>query len=298
VRCCVAFALFACGKSAPPAPATGSATPATGSAASATGSAAAWTCEPQPFEGSTPLPEASGVTWLDGTLVAVGDSGQHGAYAILDPETGKTLEQGTLPLGDPPDASDDLEGLATLDGKLVGIASAGWIRVWARTDKGFDLVQGPYALGPVDLPRKGGLGDKPPAGDGMVCPIQGTNCGRNYEGICLHGQAGYALAKADGHLYPLTVENGQLVVHRDGAIEVARPGLAADCAIDETGNVWIGDNFFGTNGVQRVGGPDLGTLGAGFAEALLVHGNSIFRMSDTGGAPSLMGKFRCTPPAR
>jgi hypothetical protein len=50
--------------------------------------------------------------------------------------------------------------------------------------------------------------------------------------------------------------------------------------------------------VKRVGGPDLGTLGAGFAEALLVHGNSIFRMSDTGGAPSLMGKFRCTPPAR
>ena len=291
MRCCVAFALVACGKSAPPAPAGGSAAPAAGSAA-------AWTCEPQPFEASTPLPEASGVTWLDGKLVAVGDSGQHGAYAILDPETGKTLEQGTLPLGDPPDASDDLEGLATLDGKLVGIASAGWIRVWARTDKGFDLVQGPYALGPVDLPRKGGLGDKPPAGDGMVCPIQGTNCGRNYEGICLHDHAGYALSKADGHLYPLTVENGQLVVHRDGAIEVARPGLAADCSIDETGNVWIGDNFFGTNGVQRVGGPDLGTLGAGFAEALLVHGNSIFRMSDTGGAPSLMGKFRCTPPAR
>jgi hypothetical protein len=238
------------------------------------------------------------VTWLDGKLVAVADSGQHGAYAILDPQTGTTLEQGKLPLGDPPDASDDLEGVATLDGKLVGISSAGWIRVWTRTDKGFDLVQGPYALGPVDLPRKGGIGDRPPAGDGMVCPIQGTNCGRNYEGICLHGHAGYALSKADGHLYPLTLDSGQLVVHREGAIEVAQPGLAADCAIDDAGAAWVGDNTFGMNDVSRVGGPDLGALGPGFAEALLVHGDSIFRMSDTGGSPSLMAKFRCTPAAR
>jgi len=290
-------ALVACGKSGPPAPAEKA---APGSAAPAAGSNAgpAWTCEPQPFEASTPLPEASGVAWLDGKLVAIGDSGQHGAYAVIDPGTGKTLEQGVLPLGDPPDASDDLEGPATLDGKLVGIASAGWIRVWARTDKGFDLAQGPYALGPVDLPKKGGNGDKPPKTDGMVCPIQGTNCGRNYEGICLHGNTGYVLSKADGHLYPLTLDGGQLVVHREGAIEVARPGVAADCAIDDTGGVWVGNNLFGTNDVRRVGGPDLGPLGAGFAEALLVHGDSIFRMSDTGGAPSLMGKFRCTAPAR
>src|SRR3569623_1123910 len=68
-------------------------------------------------------------TLVDGKLVAVGDSGQHGAYAIIDPDSGKTLEQGHLPLGDPPDASDDLEGLSTLDGKLVAISSAGWISV-------------------------------------------------------------------------------------------------------------------------------------------------------------------------
>ena len=85
----------------------------------------AWTCEPQPFEPSTPLPEASGAAWLNGQIVAVGDSGQHGAYAILDPATGKTIEQGKLPLGEPATASDDLEGLAVLDGQLVDIASAG-----------------------------------------------------------------------------------------------------------------------------------------------------------------------------
>jgi hypothetical protein len=280
------LALVACGKgdASKPSPAAGS--------------AAAWTCEPLPFEPSTPLPEASGAAWLNGQIVAVGDSGQHGAYAILDPATGKTIEQGTLPLGEPANASDDLEGLAVLDGQLVGIASAGWIRVWARTAKGFDLVQGPYALGPVDLPNTKGIGDKPPKGDGMVCPIEGTNCGRNYEGICLGKSGGYALSKADGHLYPVTVEAKQLVVHKDGAIEVGKPGVVADCSIDDAGGVWVGNNLFGVNDVRRVGGPDLGTLGAGFCEALLVHGDTVFRMSDTGGAPSLMGKFRCTANAR
>lgn len=272
--------------------------PLSGSGSSAP---AAWTCEPLPFEPSTPLPEASGAAWLNGQIVAVGDSGQHGAYAILDPATGKTIEQGKLPLGEPATASDDLEGLAVQGGQLVGIASAGWIRVWARTAKGFELVQGPYALGPVDLPNTKGIGDKPPKGDGMVCPIEGTNCGRNYEGICLGNAGGYVLSKADGHLYPVTVEAKQLVVHEEGAIEVGKPGLVADCSIDpgdQTGGVWVGNNLFGMNDVRRVGGPDLGTLGAGFCEAMIVHGDTVFRMSDTGGAPSLMGKFRCTANAR
>jgi hypothetical protein len=296
VRCSVAIvALVACGSHEAPKP-----PPAPPPPPPAAQGSAAWTCEPLAFEPSTPLPEASGGAWLDGKLVAVGDSGQHGAYAVIDPETGKTIEQGKLPLGEPAKASDDLEGLAVMDGKLVGIASAGWIRVWARTNKGFDLVQGPYALGPVNLPNTGGIGDKPPKGDGMVCPIEGTNCGRNYEGICLGKSGGYVLSKADGHLYPVTTENGQLVVHREGAVEVGPPGHVADCSIDDAGGVWVGNNLFGMNDVRRVSseGPDLGTLGAGFDEVVVVHGDTVFRMSDTGGAPSLMGKFRCTPNAR
>lgn len=300
MRCCVAIAvLVACGKDAPaPAPA------APANAPSAAGGSAAWTCDALPFEASTPLAEASGAALLDGKLVAVGDSGQHGAYAILDPDSGKTLEQGTLPLGDPADASDDLEGLSTLDGKLVAISSAGWIRVYTRTAHGFALAQGPYALGPIDLPVKGGLGDKPPKGDGMVCPIQGTNCGRNYEGICLGHTAscaGYALSKADGHLYCLTLEKGQLVVHRDDAIKVGRPGTPADCAVADDGSVWVGHNVFAFNGITRV---DHGALteiagaGIGFSEAIAVRGDTVWRLSDSGGAPSLMAKFRCAPKAR
>lgn len=258
---------------------------------------------------------------LDGKLVGVGDSGQHGAYAIIDPDSGKTLEQGTLPLGDPSTASDDLEGLSAWNGKLVGISSAGWIRVWQRADKGFQLVEGPYALGPVDLPVGAlhrGIGDVPPTTDGMVCPIEGTNCGRNYEGICLAPTAqginplvcaGYALSKADGHLYclMLDLDTHHLVVHRDKAIAVGRPGTAADCAFDDAATLWVGHNVFAMNDVQRIDRAldpahatitEIGPAGVGFSEAIVAKGDTIWRLSDAGGAPSLMGKFRCTPKAR
>jgi len=296
-----------CGKGAstpPPAPAPPP--PVAGSGAPG----ADWTCEALPFEASTPVGEASGAALLDGKLVTVGDSGQHGAYAILDPETGKTVEQGTLPLGEPKNASDDLEGLSTLDGKLVAISSAGWIRTYTRTEHGFALAQGPYALGPIDLPVTGGLGDKPPKGDGMVCPIEGTNCGRNYEGICLGSATGtgsggacvgYALSKADAHLYCLTLENGQLLVHRDGAIAVGRPGTPADCAIADDGSIWVGHNAFAFNGITRIDhgtSTDIGGAGIGFSEAIAVHGDTVWRLSDSGGSPSLMAKFRCSAPGR
>src|SRR5438128_5226815 len=57
-------------------------------------------CEQVPFAASTPVPEASGAAWLvvDGkrVLVTMGDSGQHGAYGLIDPDDGSTLEQGKL----------------------------------------------------------------------------------------------------------------------------------------------------------------------------------------------------------
>ncbi len=55
-------------------------------------------CPQQPFAESTPLAEASGAAWLtiDSALalVVVADSGNDGAYAILDPPTGVTREHG------------------------------------------------------------------------------------------------------------------------------------------------------------------------------------------------------------
>ncbi|MFT3696216.1 MAG: hypothetical protein QM831_23960 [Kofleriaceae bacterium] len=260
------------------------------------------TCEQLKFAASTPVPEASGAAFLpiDGKpmLVVVSDSGNHGAYGIVDPDTGDTVEQGQLPIGD---STDDIEGLAVRGGHLFGITSPGWILEWTRDDANhaFTLVQPRYALGPVDLPGRAGIGDKPPEGDGMVCDGRRSNCGRNYEGICLTETAGYALAKADGHLYPLV--GSPLQVKRDGAIAVGRPGVAADCAYDETGALYVGNNLFGEAKVLRVEHGEtsqIGLLGIGFPEVLVVRDGIFYRMSDTGGSPSLMSKFRCSRATR
>ena len=345
----VAIALAGCGKKDAPAKVPAGGDLVEGSYLSApvvpAVAAPAWSCEQLPFAESTPVPEASGAAWMmiEGklALVVISDSGNDGAYAIVDPETGITREQGKLPLRE---GSDDLEGVDARDDKLYGLSSAGWIRVWKRAGQGFELVDGPYPLGPIDLPKKGGMGDRPPKGDGMVCPLEGTNCGRNYEGLCLVPRptsgrdssatadsldpgslpcTGFAASKADGHLYCLTEEKAshELMVHRDRddvdgkgdqssmhrAISISRPGVVADCAYSDDGSLWVGNNLFGMSEVYRVDHAldpehaqviEIAPLGVGFSETIAVRGDIIYRMSDTGGSPSLMAKFRCLAKAR
>ena len=276
------------------------------------------------------MPEASGAAWLelDGkpVLLVVSDSGNHGAYGIVDPETGATTETGALPLSS--EASDDIEGLAARGGEIYGLTSSGWIRVWRRHGKAFELVGKPYPLGPVDLPDTKN-NDRPPKGDGMVCAGPAINCGRNYEGLCLapepkpkpskppkppgpstpsasSGDAcvGFAASKADGHLYCLTDEAGRLVVHHDRSIRVARPGVVADCAFGDDGTLWVGNNLFDLGNVYRVAHWDdtphatvarVGALAVGFPEGIAARGNVVYRLSDMGQAPSLMARFRCPP---
>jgi hypothetical protein len=288
VRICVALALLAaCGKSddkpaaaAPPA-----------------GSAGAWSCEQLPFAASTPVPEASAAAWLtvDGkqVLVVVGDSGQHGAYGLVDPDSGSTLEQGTLPLGD---AGDDLEGLSALGDRLFGLTSAGWLRAWERRGKDFVLVAGPYAIGEGD----------------MICGKNRSNCARDYEGLCLRpsastGCVGYAASRADGALYCLTAGDAGYRVDRARVIPIARKGVVADCTYCDDCALRVGNNLFGKSQVFRVEGdadPEhakvvpIAQLGAGFPEVIAVRGELVYRMSDAGGSPSLMAKFRCRAPAR
>lgn len=279
-------------------------------APSVTSTADPSTCAREPFAESTPVPEASGAAWIDfggkPALLVTSDSGDHGAYAIVDAGSGATLEEGNFPLGN---TTDDLEGLSARDGKIYGVISPGWIYVWKRGAHGYDLVDGPYALGPVDLPPKKG-GNHPPAGTGMVCDAGVTNCGRNYEGLCLrpgggsdaNGCTGYVAAKADGHLYCLTADaHGRLAVTRDHAIAIDRPAVLADCTYADDGSLWAADNMFGLADVFRVdvdrgSAAKFASLGVGFPEVLAVRGDVFYRMSDTGGAPSLMAKFRC--PAR
>jgi outer membrane protein assembly factor BamB len=290
---------------------SGSSAPTSGSSREPVGSDADNArCVQLPFAESAPVAEASGAAWLtlDGklALVVAGDSGNHGDYVAIDPETGALRERGKLPLGDAP--NDDLEGLASRGDKLYGILSAGWIWAWERRGGEFALVDGPYPIGPVELPDKG-KGETPPDGDGMVCPGKKVNCGRNYEGICIvdapHASgpcAGFVASKADGRLYCLVDKDGRFAVERARSIQVARPGVVADCAFSDDGSLYVGGNVFDLMKVYRVTGwsaPEtakvevLGTYGVGNPEVIAVRGDIIYRMSDTNTAPSLMAKFRC-----
>jgi hypothetical protein len=299
VRIAIVACLVACGKS-PPAPSQGS-------------GSGAWTCEQLPFAESTPVPEASGAAWLDGKLVIISDSGNHGAYGIVDPETGATTEQGKVEMGA---WGDDFEGLATRGNTLYALLSGGHIIEYVRDAAGFRATSPPHPLGAVipNAKKQGMLSDQIPAGDGMTCgPPTANNCGRNFEGLCLDDPApapaadpcvGFAAAKADGKLWCLRAD---LTVDPARSISVAKPGALADCAFDDHHRLWAGTNTFGGNATVLIEHWDdpphaqvvpVTQLGAGFLEVIAVRGDVVYRMSDTGGSPSLMTKLRCTPPSR
>lgn len=313
-----AAAMAGCRRDAESPPATSSPRAPASADGSAAGAGATSTstdaCRELPFAETTPVPEASGAAWLsiDGKLelVVIGDSGNDGAYGLIDPETGATIEQGKLPLGGD---GEDLEGIAARGGRLYVITSPGWMRVYERKGSGFALVDGPYPLGPIDITERGSRwGDQPPKGTGMVCAAKDTNCGRNYEGLCLAPGAGsgsgsgrcigFAAAKADGHLYCIVESGGRLAVEYRQSIKIARPGAIADCAFSDDGRLYVGSNLFDLGNVYRVTGwadparakvTRLGPLLIGFPETIAVRGDVFYRMSDTGGAPSAMKKYRC-----
>jgi hypothetical protein len=299
------LALVSCRDSPPNAPTPAPAAPATSPVTAKTPSQ----CELLPFAETTPVPEASGAAWLAGGLLVISDSGNDGAYAIVDPETGKTVEEGKLPLGDPEVTGADLEGVASRSSvpgtRIYTLTGAGWVRVYTRAGAGFTLVDGPYALGPVDLADK-----KLPAGaTGMVCPGHHGNCGRDYEGLCLAPDAtgspcdGFAAAKADGRLYCLHLARGRLAVDRAISIPAVDDGKSlADCAFSAAGELYVGANAFGAGRVYQVHDwrtpararvVPIAPIGPGFPETLAVAGDLFYRMSDMGGAPSLMAKYRC-----
>lgn len=272
-------------------------------------------CMRQEFASPLPLAEASGATYLPDpetpVLLVVGDSGTRGAFIELDLATGKVLATGRLPLGR--GVSDDLEGLTIIGETIYGLTSAGWMRHWRRHrkrsgDARYELVAGPY---PVAEP---GADDT-----GLVCAsARDVNCGRNYEGLCLRDApdpaatcAGFAVSKADGKLYCLTLEpDGRVRARAEDPIAVGPPetltgcdfvpGAAAGSAEDL---VWVGSNAFGFNRVYTVAGWQtpasaratlLGMLGSGFGEALaLAPGGAVYRFSDTANARSLADRYHC-----
>ncbi len=249
-------------------------------------------CTRLPFADHLPIAEASGAVWLPddgGVLVVVADSGHDGAYLVIDAGDGRVREQGKLPLG--PGGGDDLEGLTSDGERLWAITSSGWLRAWRpRAGGGFALDVGPYRIDDED-----------------GCALTAVNCGSNYEGLCLArtaaaraalgGCGGYAAAKTTGRLVCLVQDDGRWRVEPGRAIEVTGPEMLAGCDIDDAGAVWTGDNLFGAMRVRKLVGGEVvasARLGVGFPEALAVsRDGTIYRFSDTGGAPSGVAAYRC-----
>ena len=259
-------------------------------------------CTKEAFADTISVPEASGsqLMTIDGApaIVVVGDSGNHGAYEIIDPATGAERESGKLPLGK--SKSDDIEGLAGRDGKLYGLTSSGFVLVWERVTGGWTLVDGPYAV--ADLST------------GLACKEKQVNCGKNYEGVCLRSGAvpdgecvGLAASKSDGALYCLTLANGRLAAV-DRKIAVCGREALTGCDIAPDGSVWAGTNLFGGSEIYRVTGwttPEsatvtaIGPFGVGFSESIAVGpGDIIYRFSDLATAPSAVAKFHCPDAGR
>lgn len=285
----------------------------------ATPDAGASGCERLTFAEDVEVAEASGAALLrvDGraALLVVGDSGTDGAYVLVDADTGERLERGRLPLGH--GAGDDLEGLSADGDAVWGVTSAGWMRRWRRVDGGFELVDGPYPVGPVDdtlplMPKAGGLGA--PETTSVACGARGVNCGKNYEGLCVApGEptgacAGYLAARTDGKLWCLVREGARLVADPARAIEVTGGNALTGCDVSPDGaTLWAGANPLGGAMVWRVTGwrepataavVEVGGFGDGFPESLAVgDGGVVYRLSDTGRgeARSLAGRWRCAP---
>ncbi len=260
-------------------------------------------CKRQPFASKIPIAEASGATWMpDSSLLVVGDSGTNGAFLRLSSADGSVLAKGKLPLDT--GASDDLEGLSRIGSTLFGITSSGYVREWEASDEGFRLTRKSYSIA-----EKGDT-------KSVCASSQDSNCGPNYEGLCLvhapkaaiRGErapcVGYAVAKARGSLVCLTRKSdGRLAVRPGHTISVAAPKTLSGCHFDSSGRLWFGNNVFAANSVGFIEGHDhpssaaitrVGALGLGFAEAIAIGTDGqVFRFSDTTGSPSLLDKYIC-----
>lgn len=262
-------------------------------------------CHKLPFANQLPIAEASGAVVVPAGhnrpahLLVVADSGNRGEFNEVAMTDGRVLRSGHLPLDSR--VSDDLEGLTRIGDTYYAITSSGWVQQWRLNRHGnYELVRPAY---PIANPRHH---------PHMICTATKVNCGRNYEALCALPDAtskprgsciGFVGSKRLGRLYCLTLKrDGRLRAHTKRKLDVASRAQLAGCHFAD-GVLYAGMNLFGANRVLRIRGwanPATATiermpsLGRGFSEALAVApGGIIYRMSDMGGAPSLVDKYKC-----
>jgi hypothetical protein len=281
----------------PPASSDAHTTPKPGDAAPPAANAAP--CKPLPFAKSIDLAEASGAAILHGEvgqpILVVSDSGNKGAYVIVDPRTGDELESGSLPLDKV--ASDDLEGVSYRGKTLYGLTSSGWMRQWRRDGAGFELAAPAYPIAEKN--------------SALLCANpRRTNCAQNFEGLCLvDGEldapcVGFAASLKTGKLWCLKESSGRIQIDPSIAIDVSHRASLAGCHFDaqDESRLWIGKNMLGgaqIGTVENWRSPRearvqlQGMVGPGFPEAIAVSNRTVYRFSDTAARPSLAARYHC-----
>lgn len=161
------------------------------------------------FPSELPIHEASGA--IDVTfggqphLLVAADSRNDGEAILIPLPAGAPVISLVLPLD--PNVSDDIEGLATAGGAVYALTSAGAVTRFL-----------PAAGGAVGFTRDGAayrIGAPP-----LSCSsLTSTNCGKNWEGLCLRptapaagGCAGYAASKEEGALYCVRITGTTLAI--------------------------------------------------------------------------------------
>ena len=240
-------------------------------------------CEALAFVETIDVAEASGAELIDAGLMVVSDSGNDGDYVIVDPDTGAIRERGKLPLAE---AAEDFEGLARRGDGVVALTSAGWVHEYRRLAGGFELSRPPY---PIDT-------------GSWHCEASETNCGPNWEGLCLgeveiqgHRCDGFAVAKRDGTLV-CVVGDDRLRLAPEIQVDVAPRRTLAGCAIS-AGRIWAVTNLLGANAILEVEADGAVTprlsMAPGSTEAVAASGETVYRVSDTSNHPSIAGRYRC-----
>jgi len=181
------------------------------------------TCLPSSFAlKKLALPEASGAVWgkthLGEGWLVVADHGNEGALSLVS-ASGEVVTSLELPLDE--SAGDDLEGLAwsTAD-RLVGLTSSGYVRQWSLHSETVQLTH--LAVAFSDDPE-------------WTCAAYETNCGPNWEGLCLDpapldaGCAGFAVSKKKGDLVCLRTDGSGFVLDPTVRIDVSGKNELSGC---------------------------------------------------------------------
>jgi hypothetical protein len=261
-------------------------------------------CTPDPhFPGVFDVPEGSAAAEVElrpgvRELLVVSDSGHHGAALARAIPNGPTRSL-TLPVD--PKVSDDLEGIAWRGGHLYAIVSSGMVERFTPDGKGGLRRDGDaYPIGP----------------EPFVChdidPSE-SNCGKNYEGLCLRAEsetarcAGYVASKREGWLGCVVFVGERLVLDRiKPRLTLGLPKNAlSDCAFGTAGGPAAGvllvtTNIFGgsTSYIVHEGSGALAPIdvsGTLTNEAIAVdRDGALYQVMDDNGASSPVLRATCT----